>query len=438
MNKYRTWSLILLVLMVVLGWVVYTKSSYKLGLDLAGGTELVYKANTAGIPEADINDRLNSLRVLIEKRINPFGVGEQVVQLEGANAFTKEPKLVVELPGVTNTEEAINIIGKTPRLDFRLLSAEGEKAMQSGTTTKQFNELFTETGLTGQYLETAQLTFDQFGSPTVSLVFNDEGGALFAKITKENLGRVLAIFLDDQIISQPVIQSEISNGEAQITGGFSNPEAKALVDNLKNGALPIPIEHVGTQTIGPSLGASALNAGIRAGLWGFAIIALFLILWYRLPGFVATVALVMYIIISLLAFKFIPVTLTAAGIAGFILSIGMAVDANVLIFERMKEELRKGRNLHDAMHEGFHRAWLSIRDSNVSSLITSVVLFWLGTSSVKGFALTLGLGVLISMFTAITVSRTFLFALSTKNPGKLGGFLFGSGLRARNLTNNPK
>ena len=437
--KYRITSIILIIVALALGFLVKftereeSRFNFKLGLDLAGGTELVYRADTTEVDPADLDDRLDSLRTLIEKRINPFGVGEQVVQLEGANAFNKNPKLVIELPGVTNTEEAIQIIGKTPTLDFRLLTPAGEEAMQTGTTTKEVDELFQKAELTGRYLETSRLEFGDLNKPIVALVFDEEGAKIFAKITKENVGKVLAIFLDDRIISQPVIQSEISDGQAVITGTFTVAEAKELVDNLKNGALPIPIEHIGTETVGPYLGSVALKAGVRAGIIGFALVVLFLILWYRLPGFVAGLALVIYTIISLLIFKLIPVTLTAAGIAGFILSIGMAVDANILIFERMKEELRRGKNLHDAMHEGFSRAWLSIRDSNISSIITAIVLFWLGTSSVKGFALTLGLGVLISMFTAITISRTFLFALSTKNPGKVGRFLFGSGITRSNL-----
>ncbi len=444
MNRYRIWAIILILGAIILGFLVKftekegSRFNFKLGLDLNGGTELVYKADVSEIAPADLDDRLNSLRILIEKRINPFGVGEQLVQLEGASAFSENPKLVVELPGVTNTEEAIRIIGETPILDFRLLTKEGELAMQTGTTTKGIDELFGKAELTGAYLETSRLEFDQLGKPIVALVFNDEGATIFARITKENTGKILAIFLDNQVISRPVIQSEISDGQAIITGDFSTTEAKELVDNLKNGALPISIgEPVETKTIGPYLGSVALKSGVQAGMIGFALIVLFLLLWYRLPGLIAGLALVIYVIISLLAFKFIPVTLTAAGIAGFILSIGMAVDANILIFERMKEELRRGKNLHDAMHEGFSRAWLSIRDSNISSIITAIVLFWLGTSAVKGFALTLGLGVLISMFTAITVSRTFLFALSNKNPGKIGRFLFGSGITRSNLAPMP-
>jgi protein-export membrane protein SecD len=225
-----------------------------------------------------------------------------------------------------------------------------------------------------------------------------------------------------------VIKDEIIDGKAVISGSFTRDEAKTLVRNLNYGALPVPIELISTETVGASLGENAKTAGVNAGIVGFALLVAFLILWYRLPGFVASISLVIYIILSLAIFKLIPVTFTAAGIAGFILSIGMAVDANVLIFERMKEELKRGKSVHDAMHEGFTRAWLSIRDSNISSIITAIVLFWLGTSAVKGFALTLGLGVVVSMFTAITVSRTFLFAIVPASNNRFVKFLFSNGL----------
>ena len=356
------------------------------------------------------------------------------MQEEFAGTFSKDNKLIVDLPGVTDVKQAIALIGQTPLLEFKIRddSAPTQTASSSLVIPQQ---KYLDTGLTGRYLSRATLEFStQAGSePTVSLQFNSEGSALFAKITKENVGKVLAIFLDNQPISEPVIREEIPNGQAQISGSFNADTAKTLVRDLNYGALPVPISLVSTQTIGPSLGSSALHAGIKAGLLGFLIVALFLILWYRLPGFIASVALVMYVIISLSVFKLIPVTLTAAGLAGFILSIGMAVDANILIFERMKEELRRGKTLSVAIHEGFHRAWLSIRDSNISSIITAIVLFWLGTSAVKGFALTLGLGVLISMFTAIIVSRTFLFALPQKGESKVSRFLFGSGIRKTNF-----
>jgi len=292
--------------------------------------------------------------------------------------------------------------------------------------------------LDGQYIGSAALQFTNSGSgqisgqPIVALTLNPEGKDLFGKITKEHKGEVLAIFLDGVIISSPVIQDEITDGKAVISGGFTTEEAKSLVRDLNYGALPVPVELISTQTIGASLGENAKTAGVKAGIWGFALIVIFLIFWYRLPGFLASVSLVIYIILSLAIFKLIPVTLTAAGIAGFILSIGMAVDANILIFERTKEELKKGKSIYDALHEGFSRAWLSIRDSNISSIITAIILFWLGTSAIKGFALTLGIGVLISMLTAITISRTFLFAVAKKsfdnNESKFKKFLFSNGL----------
>jgi preprotein translocase subunit SecD len=441
MNKYRGWSIVLIAVLALLGWFLYSSQikktgfashfPFKLGLDLAGGTELIYKANTSQVSSQDVGGALDALKDVIERRVNIFGVSEPIVQIESAGAFSKENKLIVDLPQVTDVNQAIALIGQTPLLEFRILKPED---LSAASTTQEIYAKSQTTGLTGGLLSNAQLAFDQAGRPTVDLQFNNLGSDLFAKITGQNVGKILGIFLDGQPISTPVVNGEITGGKAQISGTFSAEAARTLVRNLNYGALPVPINLVSTQTIGPSLGSAALFAGVKAGLWGMVIIAAFLILWYRLPGLVASIALIMYVFISLAIFKLIPVTLTAAGLAGFILSIGMAVDANILIFERMKEELRHGQNLHDAMHEGFHRAWLSIRDSNISSMITALVLFWLGTSSVKGFALTLGLGVLISMFTAITVSRTFLFALSKKNNGRIAGFLFGSGLRSSNLT----
>lgn len=437
MNTYRFWSLILIIAAVLVGWFIYTSQvsttgmvsryPFKLGLDLAGGTQLIYKADVSDVAAVDVDGAMSSLKDVIERRVNLFGVSEPVVQVEKAGTFSKDNKLIVDLPGVTDIKEAIKLIGQTPVLEFRLQSP-------TANASSTLDEAFIPTQLTGRYLSKALLEFNgQSSQPIVGLQFNDEGSALFEKITKENVGNILAIFLDGEPISTPVIQAAISGGKAQISGNFTAEEARTLVRNLNYGALPVPIELVSTETVGPSLGASAVNAGIMAGLVGMGVVCLFLILWYRVPGLVASIALVFYVLISLAAFKLIPVTLTAAGLAGFILSIGMAVDANILIFERMKEEARLGKNLHDAMHEGFRRAWLSIRDSNVSSIITAIVLFWLGTSSVKGFALTLGLGVLISMFTAITVSRTFLFALARKQYGSAEKFFFGSGLSQSNL-----
>ena len=251
---------------------------------------------------------------------------------------------------------------------------------------------------------------------------------MFSRITKENVGSQLAIFLDGQSISAPVIQEEIMGGTATISGNFTPESARELVKNLNFGALPVPIELISTETIGATLGEEAVTRGLLAGIIGFAVVALFMVLWYRLPGLIATVSLTLYVLLMLALFKLIPVVLTAAGIAGLVLSIGMAVDANVLVFERMKEELRSDKKLSQAVHDGFARAWLSIRDSNIASILSALVLFWFGTSLIKGFALVFGLGVLVSMLTALSITRTFLYALGKLSYTRLTKFLFGSGL----------
>lgn len=429
----------ILICAAALGWFVMISQQpghgfvsdfpFKLGLDLAGGTELTYSADVSQVPPSQVGASMEALKGVIERRVNLFGVSEPVVQTEAAGGLNTQNRLIVDLPGVTNVQDAIAQIGKTPTLDFRLATS-----TTIGTSTYT---AYIPTGLTGRFITGATLEFNSTsGQPYVGLQFNSQGSSLFDKITKDNVGKVLGIFLDNQPISEPVIDQEISGGQAQITGTFSVSAAQALVRNINYGALPMPITLENTQTIGPSLGASALAAGINAGIIGLLIVVIFLILWYRLPGLVASIALVIYVTISLAIFKLIPVTLTAAGLAGFVLSIGMAVDANILIFERMKEELRRGKPLINAIHEGFHRAWLSIRDSNISSIITALVLFWMGTSSVKGFALTLGIGVLVSMLTAISISRTILFALTFSNEHPIIKFLFSCGLRKNNSPRN--
>jgi preprotein translocase subunit SecD len=438
-SKKHLWiSLILLAAFAALGWYFLlnqagpnSKYPFRFGLDLVGGTELIYRADTSKVD--DVEGAMDSLKEVIERRINVFGVSEPLIQTERAGLVSgnAEERLIVELPGVTNIDRAIELIGQTPVLEFRLAKKNAGEILK-GNASSTLNDLFVETGLTGRYLERAQVLFDpNTQAPLVGLNFNDEGTELFAKITRENTGEILAVILDGQLLTAPVIQDEITTGEAQITGTFTPDEAKKLVRNLNYGALPVPIELATSQTIGASLGEQALNAGVKAGIIGLIALSIFLIFWYRLPGVVSVVALGAYVILSLVIFKLIPVTLTAAGMAGFILSIGMAVDANVLIFERTKEELKKGKSIHDSLHEGFHRAWLSIRDSNIASIITALVLFWLGTSAVKGFALTLGVGVAISMFTAISVSRTFLFAIAPRKEGSLSRFLFSNGFHLK-------
>lgn len=400
---------------------------FKLGLDLKGGAHLVYRADVSNIPSGEATDAMSGLRDVIERRVNFFGVAEPLVQIEQKGVLKtaehREQRLIVELPGVTDVDQAIKMIGETPLLEFRLENPNIE--IKDDTL---LNEAFLQTGLDGRYLKKAVLEFNQTTmEPYVSIEFNDEGGNLFANITKENVGKRLAIFLDGAPISVPNIREEIPNGKAQITGQFTPQEAKILVQRLNSGALPVPIALISQQSIGPTLGEKVLLKGINAGIYGIILVALFLILWYRLPGLISVVALAIYVVLVLGIFKIIPVTITAAGIAGFILSVGMAVDANILIFERMKEERRAGKQIGAAITEGFSRAWLSIRDSNVSSIISAIILYWMGTSMVKGFALTLGIGVIVSMFSAIIVSRTFLLALGVKGEGKIGNFLLSSG-----------
>ena|SRR3989344_4793781 len=417
MTTTRITAVVILLVGLAVGWFVYSSEGagarfpFRFGLDLAGGSHLVYQADTSSVPGGDVKDAMNSLRDVVERRVNLFGVSEPIVQTE--DTFSGDHRLVVELPGVTDVNAAIAMIGKTPSLEFML------QETPAGTTTPTF----VATGLDGSSVERAQLDFQSatggIAEPVVVLHFNTEGAALFEKVTRDNVGKPLAIFLDGVPISIPVIQEAISGGTATISGNFTPEDAKELVRDLNFGALPLPIALVETSTVGPTLGAESLNAGVFAGIVGTLLVMLFMVLWYRLPGLVASVALTLYIALMLAIFKLIPVTLTAAGIAGLILSIGMAVDANILIFERMKEELRGGKILKDAIAEGFKRAWLSIRDSNVSSLITGTILFWFGTSLVKGFALTFALGVIVSMLSAITVTRTLLLAVSRD---KVSGF----------------
>lgn len=406
-----------------------SKFPYRLGLDVQGGTHLVYRADTAAVGTADRDAALASLRDVIERRVNLFGVAEPLVQIEKSRS---ESRLIVELAGIRDVNAAIRLIGETPYLEFReeQSAAEREAIAQAQKKGERMDEdpLFAPTPLTGRFIKRAEVNFD----PTtfqalVSLELTDQGAKIFSDLTKKNIGKRLAIYLDGAPISAPVVNEEIAGGRAQITGNFTPKEAKEFAGRLNAGALPVPIALIAQQSVEAGLGAASLAYSIRAGAIGFIAVAAFMLLWYRLPGLLAVLALVLYLAVVLCIFKLIPVTLTLAGIAGVILSVGMAVDANILIFERMKEELRRGMPLDMAIREGFGRAWPSIRDSNVSSLLTALILYWLGTSVVQGFALTLGIGILVSMFSAISITRTLLLSVMTPRLQKARA-LFMSGL----------
>ena len=436
MNKARIIAVIILLAGVGLGYFVYAtqtnggRFAFKLGLDLKGGSQLTYKADTSKVAVGEVGDAMSALRDVIERRVNLFGVTEPNVQTQTVNigVVGSEQRLIVELPGVTNIDDAIALIGQTPTLEFKTErpSEERDKILKQidelkkkqaagKDISKEIAEIkdpyYVDTALTGRYLTRAQVEFSsQTGQPYVNLTFNAEGAKLFAEITKANVGKTVAIYLDGRPISEPRVNEEITGGKAQITGGFTPTEAKQLAGRLNSGALPIPIELVATNKIGASLGEGAFDKGVRAAMYGYTLVILFLVIWYRLPGLVAALALAIYGVIVLSLFKIFSITLTSAGIAGFILSLGMAVDANVLIFERIKEEKRKGKLASVVLEEGFRRAWTSIRDSNISSLITAAILFWFGTSLIQGFALVWMIGILVSMFSALFVTRYFMRA----------------------------
>jgi len=415
----------------------FKNSPFRLGLDLSGGSHLIYKADVSGVQAGDVTVSMDALRDVIERRVNLFGVSEPIVQVQSSGFVSgSEEKLIVDLPGVTDVEKATAMIGQTPLLEFKTEAPkDAPQTVIVGKNGKidlgaiDIGPKFVSTELTGRYLKKATLEFDQnTREPKVSLQFDDTGTKLFAQITKDNIGKMVAIYLDGAPISTPVVREEIPNGQAVISGNFTPVEGKQLVGRLNSGALPVPISLLSRQTIGATLGGDAVAAGVKAAIIGFLVVALFLILWYRLPGLIAVLALCIYITIMLALFKLLPVTLTAAGIAGFIISIGIAVDANILIFERLKEELHSDRTIINAVAAGFHRAWSSIRDSNISTIISAMILFWFGTPLIKGFALTLGMGVLVSMFSAIMISRIFLSGFILIGEGKVARFLFSSGI----------
>ena len=367
---------------------------WKLGLDLVGGTQLIYEVDLKDIESAERNSVMSGLRDIVEQRVNLFGVSEpQVLTAKEGESN----RLIVELAGIKDSSQAIAQIGRTALLEFREVAVDGEDFK------------YVKTELTGRYLKSAQVVTDpNTRQPEIAINFDSTGAELFGEITGRNIGNPLAIFVDNALISQPVVQSKITGGDAVISGSFTFEEARDLANLLNAGALPAPMTLLHQETVSATLGAASLDKAIFAGAIGTLLVIIFMIGYYRGLGVFASLALIIYIAITLAVFKAVPITLTLSGIAGFILSIGMAVDANVLIFERTKEELRKGLQKVPALEEGFKRSWPSIRDSNITTIITSLILFYSTSSFVKGFAVALLIGVLMSMFSAITVTRTLL------------------------------
>jgi len=430
MKSSKIKALWVIVAIVAIGYfLVKGGKDFVLGLDLAGGSALTYKIDISSVPAGtDVAESVSSLRDVIERRVNLFGVREPTVTTSYSR-LSSEWRLIIELPGVTDVVAAEKMIGETPVLDFRTPKA---NAIKDASSSLSLIDDYEQTLLTGRYLDKATLEFNQTTNrPTIGLNFNNEGSKLFAEITKANIGKPVAIFLDGAPISVPTVNEEITGGKAVISGNFTIDEARTLVGRLNSGAVPLPISLSGTNIVGPTLGGSAVKAGEKSAIIGFILVVLFMLLWYRLPGFMASLALVAYSTMMLALFKLIPVTLTSAGIAGFIISVGLAVDANVLTFERMKEEIRNGKGLLDAVEVGFARAWTSIRDSHIAAIIVSIILFWMGTSVVKGFAFTFFLGAVVSLISAQLITRVFMRAIANKSTSRLMKFLFSSGFHSK-------
>jgi preprotein translocase subunit SecD len=388
----------------------------KQGLDLQGGTEVTLEADMSGVEAQDRQDALDSAKEVIARRVDLYGVSEPSIKTVVSH---DSYRISVALPGVSNPDEALNLIGQTASLDFYDLPI--------ATDSPKYSDL-KPTGLTGKDLKKASVSFDsQNGQPQISLQFTSEGGKKFGEITSRNIGKPVWILLDGQVQMYPTVQQAITDGNAVINGQYTIEEAKQIVIMLNAGALPIPIKIIKQQNIAPTLGADSIHSSIKAGSVGLGLVALFMILNYGWLGFLADLGLLVYGLLTLAVYKIVPITITLPGLAGFILSIGMAVDSNILVFERMKEESRKGNDFLGSMELGFGKAWDSIKDANIATLITTFVLFnpfdWTFLNSsgmVRGFALTLFLGIAISLFTGIFVTRNLLRALTAPkgNHGK--------------------
>jgi preprotein translocase subunit SecD len=379
----------------------FVRQGAKLGLDLQGGTQLTLQADLSQIPADQQSTSMQGVLNVIGRRVNAYGVAEPEIQLLGAD------RIIVQLPGLKDTEEAKKLIGQTAKLEFKQQDATGNWVPATGQLNGQ------TVALTGAYLVPGrqQVTFQsRAGLPDVAFEFNSDGAALFGQITQRLINKPLGIFLDGQEISAPTVQAVLTNNG--VITGLSLDNARLLALQLNAGALPVPVSIQSENTVDATLGADSVHKSVVAGELAMLVVIAFMLMYYRLPGLAASGALVVYALVTLSVFKLIPVTLTLAGIAGFILSVGMAVDANILIFERMKEELRSGKTIAAAIRAGEDRAWPSIRDSNISTLITCTVLYFFGqqfgATIIMGFALVLAIGVVISLFSAIFVTRTFL------------------------------
>jgi len=390
-----------------------TQIKAMLGLDLVGGTELVYEADLS--KSIDKAKDLTNLSNIFRKRIDELGVSEPTIQTTGSD------RIIIELPGIKDINTAISRIGQTYDLVFMTESTEGVGVQMNDyyDPTYTYPGYWAKSDLTGSNLTKADYTFETGSStvnsqPVVTIKFDNVGKEKFQTITKDNINKRIAIVLDNKIVSAPNVQTEITDGSAIITGSKDLKEAQELSRRLNEGILPVPAKLIGQQNVGATLGQDSLKKSMVAGIIGLFLVGLFMLIHYRIPGLLATFSLVIYSLIALALFKLIPVTLSLAGIAGFILSIGMAIDANILIFERMREEIRSGKEISLSIKDGFKRSWSSIRDSNFSSLITCVILYiFAGSGPVRGFALTLGVGILVSLFTAITVTRTILLIIAS-------------------------
>lgn len=426
MRNYPVLLFLLVPLLALAAWVAWPTDpaligdnhfTTHLGLDLVGGVQVLLEADLPSGTELS-STSMDTAREIIENRANGIlGVGEAVVQQVG------ERRISVELPGETDPQRAIEVIGETGQLEFvdmgQISSQEAfdlqgqtlvtdlvpEEGIPEGTTIYH-------TVMTGAAIETVSATVDNLGEPQVVFTLDSEGTQIFADYTSNNVDNFLAIVLDKEVISAPRVAGPITSGRGSITGNFTQESAANLATTLRYGSLPIPFSVSQSRTVGPSLGQDSLEKSLKAGGIGLGLVLVFMLIYYRFPGLLADIALGIYVVFTMALFKAIPVTLTLPGIAGFILSIGVAVDANILIFERMREELRGGKHLDDAIDQGWSRAWPSIRDSNISTLLTCAILFWFGSlygaSIVTGFATTLAIGVLVSLFTAILITRSLL------------------------------